>query len=76
MNPAKSWPRASDEWVAWVARLSPHFREHWASLGIEQFIRLTIVNTSLDVELMTVVLKFWSKSINFFLLPFGMFLSL
>ena len=39
-------------------------------MGIEQFINLTTGNTSLDVELMSVVLKFWSKSINYFLLPF------
>ena len=30
-----------------------------------------MVNTSLYVELMSVVLKFWSKSFNSFLLPFG-----
>ena len=40
-------------------------------LGIERFIHLTIVNTSLNVELMSVALKFKSKSINYFLLPFG-----
>ena len=41
------------------------------ALGIERFIHLTSVNTSLDMELMSVVLKFWSKSINYFLLPFS-----
>ena len=41
------------------------------TLGIERFIHLTIVTTSLDVELMSVTLKLWSKSINYFLLPFG-----
>ena len=61
MNPTKSWPRDLDGWVAWVARLSLHFRGHWVSLGIEKFINLTTINTSLDVELMSVVLKFWSK---------------
>ena len=40
-------------------------------MGIEQLINLTTINTSLDVELMSVVLKFWSKSINSFLLPFS-----
>ena len=39
--------------------------------GIERFIHLTIVNTSIDVELMSVALKFWSKSINSFLLSFA-----
>ena len=41
------------------------------ALRIEQFLHLTNVNTSLDVELMSAALKFWSKSINSFLLPFG-----
>ena len=43
------------------------------ALGIKRFIHLTTINTSLDMELMSVVLKFWSKtkSINSFLLPFG-----
>ena len=67
----KIWPRASDGWVAWVTRLFPHFRGLWVSLGIERFIHLTIVNTSLAVELMNVVLKFWSKSINYLMFPFG-----
>ena len=40
-------------------------------MGIEQFIHLTIVNTSLDVELMSVALKLWSKSINSFIHPFS-----
>ena len=40
-------------------------------LGIERFIHLTTVNTSLDVDLMSVALKFWSKSINPFMLSFG-----
>ena len=71
VNPTKSWPRDSDGWVAWVTRLSLHFKGLWVSLGIKQFIRLTTVNTSLNVELMTVVLKLWSNSTNFFLLPFG-----
>ena len=30
------------------------------------------MNTSLDLELMGVVLRFWSKSVNSFLLPFGL----
>ena len=42
------------------------------SLGIEKFIELTTVNTSLDLELMGVVLRFWSKSVNSFLFPFGL----
>ena len=41
------------------------------AMGIEQFIHLTIVNTSLDVELMSVALKLWSKSINSFIHPFS-----
>ena len=41
------------------------------ALRIELFIHLTTVNTSLDVELMSVALKFWYKSINSFLVPFG-----
>ena len=32
--PAKSWPRASEDWITWVDRLSPYFHEHWESLGI------------------------------------------
>ena len=71
VNLTKSWPWASNGWVAWVTRLSPYFRGHWVSLGIEHFINLTTINTSLDMELMSVVLKFMSKNINSFLLPFG-----
>ena len=71
MNPAKAWPRALDEWVAWVTRLSSHFGGFWASLRIEQFINISTVKASLDVELMCVVLKLWSKSINYFLLLFS-----
>ena len=41
------------------------------TLGIERFLHLTTINTSLDVELMSVALQFWSKSIKSFLLPFG-----
>ena len=40
-------------------------------MGIERFIHLTTVNTSLDMELVSVALKFWSNSINYFLVPFG-----
>ena len=71
VNPTKSWPRALDGWVAWITRLSPHFRGLWIALGIEWFIHLTIVSTSLDMELISAALKFWSKSINSFLLSFG-----
>ena len=70
VNQAKSWLRASEGWGAWITRLSPHFKGLWIALGIEQFIHLTTVNTSLDVELISVALKFGSKSINSFLLPF------
>ena len=72
VNLAKSWPKASEGWDAWITRLSPHFRGLWIALGIERFIHLTIVNTSLDMELMSVVKKFWSKSINSFMLPFSL----
>ena len=58
VNLAKSRPRALDGWVAWVTRLSPHFRGLCIVLGIERFIHLTIVNTSLYMELMSVALKF------------------
>ena len=56
----------------WVTRFFPHFRGLWIALGIERFIHLTIINTSLDMELMSIALKFWSKSINSFLIPFGL----
>ena len=58
VNPPKSWPRALEEWVAWVARPFSYFRGHWASFRIEQFIGLTNVNTFIDKELMSAVLKF------------------
>ena len=32
--PAKSWPRASEDWISWVDRLSPYFQGHWESLSI------------------------------------------
>ena len=57
VNPTKSWPRASNGWFAWVTRLSLHFRGLWITLGIEHFIHLNTVNTSLDVELVNVALK-------------------
>ena len=71
VNLAKSWLRALEEWSAWNTRLSPHFRGLWMTLRIERFIHLTTINTSLYLEFMGVVLKFWSKSINSFLLLFG-----
>ena len=58
VNLAKSWPRALEGWGVWISRLSPHFRGLWIAMGIERFIHLTIVNTSFDVELMSVALKF------------------
>ena len=71
VNLAKSWPMALKGWSAWITRLSPYFKGLWMALGIKQFIHLTTVNTSLDMELISVALKFWSKSINSFLFPFG-----
>ena len=41
-------------------------------MGIERFIHLTTVNTSLDVDLMIVALKLCYKSINSFQLSFGL----
>ena len=32
-----------------VTRLSLHFRGFWIALGIERFINLTTINTSLDM---------------------------
>ena len=61
VNPAKSWPRASNRWIAWVTKLSLHFRGLWITLGIERFIHLTTVNTLLDVESISVAFKLWSK---------------
>ena len=72
VNLSKSWPRVSDGRVAWVTRLSLYFKELWVSLGIEKFIHITTVNTPPYVELMSVVLTLWSKSINYFLLPFDL----
>ena len=69
--PAKSWPRASEDWITWVDRLSPHFKGHWESLGIAQFIKLTKVSITLDLDLMTTTLRFWSKDLNSFIFPFG-----
>ena len=71
VNPTKSWPRASKGWGAWITRLSLNFRGIWMVLGIERLIHLTIVNTSLEVELTSVAMKFWSYSIYSFLLSFG-----
>ena len=42
------------------------------ALGIKRSTQLTTINTSLDMELMCVALKFWFKSINSFLLPFDL----
>ena len=69
--PAKSWPRASEDWITWVDRLSPHFKEHWESMGIAQFIKLTKVSITLDLDLMSTALRFWSKDLNSFIFPFG-----
>ena len=71
MNLAKSRLRALNGWVAWVTRLSLHFRGFWVALRIERFIHLTTVNIFLNVELMSVALKLWSKSITSFLLLFS-----
>ena len=56
--PAKSWPRASEDWITWVDKLSPHFQERWESLGIAQFIKLTKVNVTLDLDFMSIALRF------------------
>ena len=68
---AKSWPRAFEDWITWVDRLSPRFWEHWESLGIVQFIKLTKVSITLDLDLMSIALRFLSKDLNSFIFPFG-----
>ena len=68
--PTKSWPRASEDWITWVDRLSPYFQGHWKSLGITQFIKLTKVSVILDLDLMSTALRFWSKGLNSFSFPF------
>ena len=52
-------------------KLSPHFQEHLESLSIVQFIKLTKVSVTLDLDLMNTALGFWSKGLNLFLFPFG-----
>ena len=69
--PAKSWPRASKDWITWVNKLSPHFQGHWESLGIAQFIKLTKVSVTHNLDLMSTALRFWSKDLNSFIFPFG-----
>ena len=69
--PAKPWPMAYEDWITWVDRLSPYFQEHWESLGITQFIKLTKVSVTLDLDLMRNALRFWPKELNSFLFPFG-----
>ena len=68
---AKSWPRAFKDWITWVDRLFPHFQEHWESLGISQFIKLTKVSITLDLDFMSTTLRFWPKDLNSFIFPFG-----
>ena len=70
--PAKSWPRASEDWITWVDRLSPHLQDHWESLGIAQFIKLTKLSITLDLDLMSTALRFWCKDLNSFIFPFGL----
>ena len=67
---AKSWPRASEDWITRLDKLSLHFQEHWESLGIAQFIKLTKVSTTLDLDLMSIALRFWSKYLNSFIFSF------
>ena len=40
--------------------------------GLSSVLILPLLTPLFDVELMIMTLKFWSKSINFFLLPFGL----
>ena len=68
--PAKSWHRASEDWITWVDMLSPHFQGHWEFLGIAQLIKLTKVNVTHDLDLMSITLRFWSKGLNSFPFPF------
>ena len=68
---AKSWPRAYENWITQVDRLSPHFQGHWESLSIAQFVKLTKVSVTLDSDLISIALRFWSKGLNSFLFPFG-----
>ena len=67
----KSWPRESEDWITWVDRLSHHFEGHWESLCIAQFIKLTKVSITLDLDLMSTALRFWSKDLNSFIFHFG-----
>ena len=69
--PAKSWPRASKDWITWVDRLFPYFQEHSESFGIVKFIKLTKVSITLDLDLMSTALRYWSKNLNSFIFPFG-----
>lgn len=62
----------SDKWVAWVGKLSPHFKIAWISLRIDSFIEITLVNSTLDFDLMSTMLRFWSRSVNSFLFPFDL----
>ena len=68
---AKSWPRAFEDWITYVYRISPHLQGHCGSLGIAQFIKLTKVSVTLDLDLMSTTLRFWSKGLNSFIFPFG-----
>ena len=52
-------------------RLSPHFQGHWESLGIAQFIKLTKVSVTLDLDLISIALRFFSKGLNSFRFPFS-----
>ena len=69
--PAKTWPRESEDWITWVDRLSSHFQDHWESLGIAQFIKLTKVSITLDLDLMSTALRLWYNDLNSFIFPFG-----
>ena len=62
---------ASEYLITQVDRPSPHFQEHWESLGIAQSIKLIKVSVTLDLDLMSIALRFWSKGLNSFLFPFG-----
>ena len=50
--------------------LSPHYQGHLESLGLAQFIKLTKVSVTLDLDLMSTTLRFLSKGLNSFLIPF------
>lgn len=66
-----TWPLPNDEWVAWVARLSPKYSDRWKLEGIEDAIRMSTVHKFVDKQMLAALACFWNVGSNALILLGG-----